>query len=134
MKGKIDMTNENDFGVRVGDIFEASWGYDQTNVDHYQVVGVTGKSVRIREVTLPKISVEATGPMAAYNTYKLPKGEILKSYPNNSIFIKNQTKGDLKRCHKDWNGDGVIIDMGHHIARLIPRESETVRAYESWYA
>lgn len=35
--------------VEVGDIFAASWGYDQTNVDFYEVVGVTasGKSVRI---------------------------------------------------------------------------------------
>lgn len=38
--------------VKVGDIFTYSWGYDQTNVDYYEVVGVTpsGKSVRVRQI------------------------------------------------------------------------------------
>ncbi|MCA1832569.1 MAG: hypothetical protein LC750_07530 [Actinobacteria bacterium] len=34
---------------QVGDLFSSSWGYDQTNVDFYEVVEVTksGKSVRV---------------------------------------------------------------------------------------
>ena len=38
--------------LKVGDIFYSSWGYDQTNIDFYEVVGVTksGKSVKIREI------------------------------------------------------------------------------------
>lgn len=37
--------------VKVGDFFYASWGYDQTNIDFYKVVGFTpsGKSVRIQK-------------------------------------------------------------------------------------
>ena len=35
---------------RVGDLLCCSWGYDQTNVDYYQVVGVTGKSARVRAI------------------------------------------------------------------------------------
>lgn len=34
-------------GVEVGDLFVSSWGYDQTNVDVYEVVGVTASSVRL---------------------------------------------------------------------------------------
>lgn len=36
----------------VGDILDGSWGYDQTNVEFWQVVDVTpsGKSVKIRPV------------------------------------------------------------------------------------
>ena len=34
----------------VGDIYEASWGYDQTNVDYYQVIRVSAKSVWTREI------------------------------------------------------------------------------------
>ena len=36
-------------GPQVGDILVSSWGYDQTNVDFWRVVGLTasGKSVRI---------------------------------------------------------------------------------------
>lgn len=31
-------------GIKVGDIFVSSWGYEQTNVDFYQVVKLVGKS------------------------------------------------------------------------------------------
>lgn len=34
-------------GVKVGDIFKSSWGYDQTNIDFYQVIAVTGKTATI---------------------------------------------------------------------------------------
>ena len=35
---------------KVGDILDSSWGYDQTNIDFFEVIGVTAKSVVIREV------------------------------------------------------------------------------------
>ncbi len=39
-------------GVEVGDIFVSSWGYDQTNISYYQVVGITasGKSVKVTQI------------------------------------------------------------------------------------
>lgn len=37
-------------GVPVGAVFVHSWGYDQTNIDFYEVVGVTAKAVKIRPV------------------------------------------------------------------------------------
>jgi hypothetical protein len=43
---------------KIGDILSASWGYDQTNVDFYQVVAVTAASVKIRAI-LSRV-VEAT--------------------------------------------------------------------------
>jgi len=36
--------------LREGDILANSWGYDQTNVDFYQVVEVSAKSVGIMEI------------------------------------------------------------------------------------
>jgi hypothetical protein len=36
--------------LKVGDILYASWGYDQTNIDFYQVVAVREKSVLLREI------------------------------------------------------------------------------------
>lgn len=44
------MPNPADMGVKVGDIFDAQWGYDQTNVDFYEVVGLTGASVKVRPI------------------------------------------------------------------------------------
>lgn len=36
--------------VNVGDIFRASWGYDQTNIDYFEVVGVKGQMIEVREI------------------------------------------------------------------------------------
>lgn len=33
--------------VKVGDVFKSSWGYDQTNIDFYEVIAVSGKSVTV---------------------------------------------------------------------------------------
>ena len=37
----------NAHGVRVGDLYFDSWGYDQTNIDFYQVVALKGKATAI---------------------------------------------------------------------------------------
>lgn len=37
-------------GVSVGSIFSHSWGYDQTNIQYYEVVKMTGQTVTIREL------------------------------------------------------------------------------------
>ena len=38
--------------VKVGTIFDAAWGYDQTNVDFYEVVSISksGQSVMLQEI------------------------------------------------------------------------------------
>ena len=36
--------------LKVGDLLVSSWGYDQTNVDYYEVVWAKGKMVDIRKV------------------------------------------------------------------------------------
>jgi len=37
-------------GVKVGDIFKSSWGYDQTNIDYYEVIAVSGKTATVCEI------------------------------------------------------------------------------------
>jgi len=37
-------------GLEVGAILESSWGYDQTNVDFYEVVSVTPTMVTVRKL------------------------------------------------------------------------------------
>lgn len=36
--------------VKVGDIFRCSWGYDQTNIDYYEVTKVIGAMVEVCEI------------------------------------------------------------------------------------
>jgi G3E family GTPase len=56
-KAKLDQGHS----LQVGDVVRSSWGYDQTNIDHYQIVRVIGK----RTVEVRKIAEhhEATGDM-----------------------------------------------------------------------
>lgn len=35
---------------KAGDVLKGSWGYDQTNVDYFEVVSVSGKMLSIREL------------------------------------------------------------------------------------
>lgn len=37
-------------GIRPGDIFVESWGYDQTIIDFYQITAVRGKEVELRRI------------------------------------------------------------------------------------
>jgi len=41
---------ENVHGVKVGDIFYTSWGYEQTNIDFFEVVAVTAKMATIKPI------------------------------------------------------------------------------------
>lgn len=36
--------------LQVGDVLYASWGYDQTNIDFYEIIGVRGAVVDMREL------------------------------------------------------------------------------------
>lgn len=37
--------------IQIGDIFYNSWGYDQTNIDFYQVVATTAKTISLRRIS-----------------------------------------------------------------------------------
>jgi len=41
--------------IKIGDIFYTSWGYDQTNVDMYQVIEKKPSSVVVREIALETV-------------------------------------------------------------------------------
>ena len=43
----MKQTASNSEGYKVGDYLYSTWGYEQTNVDFYKVVGVTAKCVKM---------------------------------------------------------------------------------------
>lgn len=47
--------------LKVGDMLKTCWGYDQTNVEFFEVVAVAGKHVVVREV---EQVVESDGPFS----------------------------------------------------------------------
>ena len=131
---KTSKKKENKFGVKVGDLFYASWGYEQTNVDFFQVIELVGAtSVRVREVYPPMIKEDAVSGMSADRTYSLTK-ELLPP-ANHSVFIDDQEKGDLKRL-KSYAADGISNPQFNlsSFASAYYCEGETTTLYESWYA
>lgn len=120
----------NKYGVKVGDIFHCSWGWEQTNEDFFQVVSLSGaSSVRVRQVSLRLNSEDAVSSMSGNYSFVLPQdGEILPAC--NSIFIADEEKGDLHRLIDDGNGSAFFKLEGRYYCR--PYHGETV--YISWYA
>ena len=121
---------KNKFGVKVGDIFSASWGYDQTQTDYFQVVSLAGdQSVRVREVYPERISSHADGPMAETSVYKLDRSKMLPA-ASSSVFIKDQERGDIKRIQM-W-GDTPSFRLAS-FANAYLCKGDTDTAYDSWY-
>ena len=83
--------------VKVGDVFVESWGYEQTNIDFYEVVEVTpsGKSVRLREIAAKAVEIgETTFLVPAVGNYLEPNGwdRVGKKAADGS-FLKRLTTG-----------------------------------------
>lgn len=71
---------------KVGDILDYSWGYDQTNVEFYQVVAVGKKSIKVRRIAAR--GVEGSGGVMSQSVIPvkdafLEKSEVLtkRLYP-----------------------------------------------------
>ena len=127
----------NKYGVKVGDIFESSWGYEQTNVDFFQVIALVGEtSVRVRQVYPELVKEDGISPMSCDRTYKMTN-ELLPPAPS-SIFIEDQENGDLKRLKPGYYKDPEEANKNCHFklrecAEAYKCNGETVKVYESWY-
>jgi hypothetical protein len=85
-------------GLKVGDILYSTWGYDQTQVTWYQVVGITTQGVKLQEID------------GKYSDH------------SHSVPIPNQTTGPIMQ--KKVNNNGVKINsfmwaqkwQGHPVA------------------
>lgn len=124
----------NRYGVKVGDLFRASWGYEQTNNDFFQVVELVGaSSVRVREVYPEIVSTKAVSSMSEDRTIKVSR-EMLPAAPR-SVFIKDQERGDLKRL-KSYAADGVSnpqFNLSSFADAYYCTPGADLTVYESWY-
>lgn len=124
----------NKYGVQVGDLFSASWGYEQTNNDFFQVVELVGaSSVRVREVYPEIVSTKAVSSMSEDRTVKVSR-EMLPAAPH-SVFIKDQERGDLKRL-KSYAADGVSnpqFNLSSFADAYYCTPGTDLTVYESWY-
>jgi len=116
----------NKYGVKVGDVFHASWGYDQTNNDFFQVVALVGESsVRVVEVVPALVKTENQGFMSEDRTYNTAEC----SRVARSVFIEDNEKGDIKRIKEGYSGAVCFKISSFANAYKV----EGVRTfYESW--
>lgn len=97
--------------IEVGDIFEHSWGYDQTNVDFYKVIELTktGKSAKL--VRIGQKITKQTGDMS----------ELVEPDPDKRVGDKIQTLR-IKQYRTDgtiyighyWRWDGTPCHQSHY--------------------
>ena len=124
----------NKYGVKVGDLFYTSWGYEQTNVNFFQVIGLKGEaSVIVREVYPEMVSEDAVSGMSANRAYKTTS-EILPP-ASHASFINDNENGDVRRVQfNDYNGKPYfkVGRRGRYQDTAHPYNGETL--YESWYA
>lgn len=118
--------------VKVGDIFVASWGYGQTNVNAFQVVSLAGKtSVVLREVEKEKVfgpnETEADRQKYMCGSCKPAPGK----FRDFSVLIEDQEKGSRKQVSVDDAGTiAVKVGGGDYWAF----KWDGARQYrESWY-
>lgn len=90
-------TKNNYLGVKVGDIFHYSWGYEQTNANYFQVVDLRGtKQVIIREISYE--IAKTTG----LDSYKVRP--VKDTFLSSSQFIEDNEKGAVKQVKGLKNG------------------------------
>jgi hypothetical protein len=107
----------NDYAV--GDVLYTSWGYDQTNVEFFEVVAVKGKMVTVRQIGA---TYEQTGSMSG-SVIPCP-GQFVMSH---SVFAGQEL---VRRARKD----SIKIDDVRSAYRLEFTEAVPgVRVYKSKY-
>jgi hypothetical protein len=68
-------------GLQLGDVLVSTWGYDQTNVDYYEVTRVMERAIEIRPIRAecvdPSLTTEGLFPVAGSYT-----GEPMRKIPH----------------------------------------------------
>lgn len=118
------LKQENELGIKVGDVFYASWGYEQTNIDFFEVVALKGKTqVVIKEVALEVDKEEGISGMSRDVSFKTNKTRIL----DRSVFIKDNEKGMIKKVCGTKENPYLSFDYG------LAKKYHGQKLYESWY-
>lgn len=124
---EVKTETQNELGIKVGDIFYMSWGYEQTNVDFFRVKELRGKTqVVLQEVYLAMVEEEAVSGMSADRRYNVNNYKVAES----SVHIDDNEKGAIKRVKlSKYNGEVTINMASYANAYLYKGE----KVYESWY-
>ena len=84
-------------GVKVGDVFVESWGYDQTNIDYYEVVRLMPQSVELIHIPAKTVGegerLRLIPDVGARHELRQFNGQPDKSHRWGASFIKRVAAG-----------------------------------------
>lgn len=104
---------------KIGDILYQSWGYDQTNIDFFEVVGILPKSVKIRPIS--QKMVEGSGGFMCENVT-----------PANGKYIGDTMTKPVKAWLREGTQPNFYVSNGRHSLSLYTHGEKGV--YQSHYA
>lgn len=112
--------------VKLGDIFCFTWGYEQTNINFFQVVGVRGKMIDLKEIA-QKFSDRDTGNSMSAYTLPIPDQFVEDShfYPKGKNTL---TKKAL--LSTSYGTNNITFNMPYGYLGKWDGQPE----YASWYA
>ena len=111
------MPTQNAHGIHIGDLFYESWGYEQTNVEFYQVIELKGKATAI----IRKLA----------NDYGQGFAMTGKVRPIRDCFAKEDTYTRRTRTGYDGRPEvGSPRGDGHY---LWPTSDDALHDYSSYY-
>ena len=84
----------------IGDILTSSWGYDQTNVDFYEVIGVTNKSVKIEKIGSKTISDNGPGGLGVVPDTSWRSGNVMLKRVGTNGYVSLTSYS----CASKWDG------------------------------
>jgi hypothetical protein len=109
---EVILARRNCVMPRVGDLFYSSWGYDQTNIDFYQITAVKGKMIEARQIAGQS---KYDGPMHGHTK------------PNPGCFI-----GDSKRYLVRFNSNDRPYFKVASYASAWPCQSDSSHFFSEW--
>ena len=112
---------ENLDGVKIGNLYVASWGYEQTNLSFFQVVKISAHNAWFIEVA-PEVKEESDATWGSRTISFKTDGGMLTPI-RNATFIKDQLRGDRKSTKH-----GTIKFAGYAYAHKYNGSG----LYESW--
>ena len=105
MKERSDARKQFTHGLQVGDILYSSWGYDQTNVNWFEVVGApTEKMILVREIASKTVRSDGYGSDEVIPVPGKYIGPAMKKIPTGGYDKNVRVKIDNVQTAWKWDG------------------------------
>jgi len=114
-KEEIKKGLENNI-LQVGDIYYSSWGYEQTNIDFYQIIEVKGQYATFREIC----SQEVEGSMYSHGM------------ACNVVPVKDSFYGEPIKKKMNFMNGGAYCNLSSYKSAY-PYTAGERGMYKSWY-